>query len=500
MSHARRAVPQAPQSCTLVIQDEVNVKFDGVDPFLRRKIVNALKLFVPHARHTPAFKLGRWDGKISFATAGGGTYLNLLDKVLPMVTGEGYDVEIEDRRLVVAYDFPHVTEDYPSDRAWPLGHERAGQAITLRDYQCELINNLLANPQSIHQASTGAGKTIVTACLSHIVEPYGRSVVIVPNKSLVAQTEQDYLAMGLDVGVFFGDRKEWDRTHTICTWQSLTALAKRTRNDEAEEGATIDAFASGVGCVIVDEVHTVKGQELRELLCGPFAHVPIRWGLTGTVPKEDWDFWNLLCAIGPVVGQVRAADLQAKGVLADCDIEVVMMDDSDVEFKTYHEEYDYLVTDKLRLLWIARYCQALADEGNTLLLVDRIETGEALAALIPDAFFIHGGVKVKKRAEQFGSVAREDSKMLIATYGTAAVGINAPRLFTIVLLEPGKSFVRVIQSIGRGLRKAHDKQRVKIVDLGSSAKFSARHRVKRLAFYREAEYPFTTRKAQWRLA
>jgi superfamily II DNA or RNA helicase len=44
------------------------------------------------------------------------------------------------------------------------------------------------------------------------VEQYGRSIVIVPNKSLVVQTEEDYVNLGLDVGVYFGDRKELNKT------------------------------------------------------------------------------------------------------------------------------------------------------------------------------------------------------------------------------------------------------------------------------------------------
>ena len=82
----------------------------------------------------------------------------------------------------------------------------------------------------MQQIATGAGKTITTATLSHITEPYGRSLVIVPNKSLVEQTEEDYINCGLDVGVYFGDRKNLGKTHTICTWQSLNILLKKTKN------------------------------------------------------------------------------------------------------------------------------------------------------------------------------------------------------------------------------------------------------------------------------
>ena len=73
----------------------------------------------------------------------------------------------------------------------------------LRDYQVKIVNEFLANPQCLQEVATGAGKTIMTAALSHSVEQYGRSIVIVPNKSLVTQTEKDYINMKLDVGVFF---------------------------------------------------------------------------------------------------------------------------------------------------------------------------------------------------------------------------------------------------------------------------------------------------------
>ena len=87
--------------------------------------------------------------------------------------------------------------------------------------EVETINKFVETPQCLQEVATGAGKTIITATLSHICEKIGRTLVIVPNKSLVTQTEEDYINVGLDVGVYFGDRKELGKTHTICTWQSL---------------------------------------------------------------------------------------------------------------------------------------------------------------------------------------------------------------------------------------------------------------------------------------
>lgn len=482
--------------CTLVIEDNVNVRFRGVDPFLRKKIVDALKKFVPHARHTPAYKLGRWDGTKSFATAGGGTYINLLDQVLPMIM-EKYEIDIEDRRPNFNFQFPTIGPDYLSYATWPEGHDKAGEPVMLRDYQYEAINRYLANPQSIQCISTGAGKTLLTAALSKITEAYGRSIVIVPSKSLVEQTEEDYRNLGLDVGVFYGDRKEYGHRHTICTWQSLVSLTKKTKKG-GDLPITIHDFAKDVVCIQIDEAHTIKGEELKEILCGPLAHIPLRWGLTGTVPKEDWEFWCLLASVGPVIGEIRADFLQEQGVLSKCDVEVLEFDDGDLAFADYREEYEFLVTDKVRLQKIADMIIAWSEKGNTLFLVDRVETGKTLTDMIPGATFVYGDTKSQDRKKEYKSVATSDDRVIIATYGVAAVGINIPRLFTVGLLEGGKSFVRIIQSIGRGLRKAHDKDFVDIKDVCSTLKFSKRHRSKRIGYYNDAGYPNRTTKVHYR--
>ncbi len=238
-------------TCKLVIVDEVNVKIDGLDVVTRRKLVEALEYFIPAARYSPSYKLGRWNGMASFCDIGGRTYLNLLDKLLPIVQQQGYDIEIEDNRESHEFQFEPVKEDSYAHIMWPEGHPLAGQPIVIKEHQIDVINSYLENTAGINIAPTGAGKTIITAILSHKIEPYGRSIVIVPTKDLVTQTEEDYINMGLDVGVFFGDRKDYNKTHTICTWQSLESLSKRSKEESLE--IDIVDFFEGVVCVIVDE-------------------------------------------------------------------------------------------------------------------------------------------------------------------------------------------------------------------------------------------------------
>ena len=479
----------------LKINDEVNVKIEGLDLADRTALVKKYKYEVPGARYLPAVRLGRWDGKVSYFQLGGSTYINMLPEILEYLTERGYNIEIEDtREYQTQFDFTSVNENSFGHIMWPKGHPQEDQPMAMRDYQVEIINRFFENPQSVQEVATGAGKTVITAALSNAVTPYGRSIVIVPNKSLVTQTEKDYVNMQLDVGVYFGDRKEFGRTHTICTWQSLNILLKNTKNHEAE--ITIGEFLEGVVCVIVDEVHMAKADALKTLLTGVMSKIPIRWGLTGTIPKEDYEWMSIKCSLGDVTGSLKASTLQEAGHLANCHVNIVQLLDS-VEYNNYQSELKYLLETEGRLDYISRLVESIRESGSTLILVDRVAAGQALTERIQDAVFVSGATKATARQDEYDDVAISDGKVIVATYGVAAVGINIPRIFNLVLVEPGKSFVRVIQSIGRGVRKAEDKDFVQIWDITSTCKFAKRHLTKRKQFYKEANYPFTIEKAEW---
>jgi len=262
------------KKCEIIIIDETTVKLEGLDLPTRRACVNAVKYFLPHARYSPAYKLGRWDGTTSFCTLGGRTYLNLLDKILPVLVNEGYEFEIIDHRASHTFEFETIDDNFLSHLRWPAGHRFAGEPIILRDYQTQAINECINNLQGISVAPTSAGKTIITASLSMLAEKYGRTIVIVPNKNLVQQTEEDYRNIGLDVGVLYGDRKEYDRTHTICTWQSLMVLDKKSKDALDDEQLTV--FLDNLVAVICDECFD---GDMRVLT--PNGYIPIQDILPG---------------------------------------------------------------------------------------------------------------------------------------------------------------------------------------------------------------------------
>jgi superfamily II DNA or RNA helicase len=483
--------------CKIVVLDEVNCKLENLPAEDRRKLSSKFKYEVPYARHLPSVRLGRWDGKVAYFQLSGSTYVNLLPDIITWLTDRNYQIEIDDRRSPpINFEFESINENSFAHIKWPKGHPAEGQPIVLRDYQVEIINSFLANPQCLQEVATGAGKTIMTAALSQRCQTYGRTIVIVPNKSLVTQTYDDYVNMQLDVGVYFGDKKELGHQHTICTWQSLNNVLKTTPE-----------FIEDVVAVIIDEAHGAKAEVLKDLLTGTLSHIPLRWGLTGTIPKEEFAAVALKVSIGEVINKLSASELQDKGVLANCQVKILQTQEF-ADFKDYQKELKYLTTNPERLDYIAGLIKNIAESGNTLILVDRVECGKGLQIRLsdlfsaiadrPDVAFVSGDMKEKDRKEHYNEVADTKNKIIIATYGVAAVGINIPRIFNLVLIEPGKSFVRVIQSIGRGIRKAQDKDFVQIWDITGNCKFAKRHLTKRKQFYKEASYNFTIEKVNYK--
>jgi len=252
-------------------------------------------------------------------------------------------------------------------------------------------------------------------------------------------------------------------------------------------------IASGA---VAANCHLAKADILKNLLTGPLSCIPIRWGMTGTIPEHDFQEIALLVSIGETVNQLTTKELQELGHLSQCHVNIIQVQDKG-GYKNYQEELKHLVTNPARMKYIAEAITKLCETGNTLVLVDRIKAGELLNDFLDDAIFLSGSDKVETRKEHYEQVAKTDNKIIIATYGIASTGINIPRIFNLVIIEPGKSYVKVIQSIGRGIRKAKDKDHVEIWDFTSSLKYSKRHLTKRKKFYRKVQYPFTVTKVNY---
>jgi superfamily II DNA or RNA helicase len=163
-----------------------------------------------------------------------------------------------------------------------------------------------------------------------------------------------------------------------------------------------------------------------------------------------------------------------------------------IKASPYHElwkdELDWMFNDKERLEYMAVTIESIIEEfGNTLVLVQYRDHGKKLAKLLPDAISLDG--RDKDRRDHYDAFNDGDNMCLICTYGIASTGIDIPRIFNLVIIEPGKKFEKVMQTLGRGFRKAEDKTHVNIFDLFGDDGLSKKHAASRRTFYKEAQQP-----------
>jgi superfamily II DNA or RNA helicase len=212
-------------------------------------------------------------------------------------------------------------------------------------------------------------------------------------------------------------------------------------------------------------------------------------------------------SLGPVRYTIAASTLISSGWLSIPNITVVQLDDQrrieqlmeqnettkDPDEKiTYDNEIAFLNSDKLRWSWIASFIveKGSAQKGNVLCLVSSVIVGKRLAKLIPNSTFLYGKDKQEVRQRVYDLFETNDDLIVIATVQIAGVGLSIDRIFNLCYVDGGKSFVRTIQTIGRGLRKGKDKDSVDIIDICGNLKYSKDHLTKRIKYYKGAHYKY----------
>lgn len=455
----------------ITVRDEVFCHINGLEPHDHKVLEDKFAVMVEGAFFMPLYKLGRWDGKVRFFDKNGKIYFRLLDEVVPYLETWGYDIQLHDQRKPIE---PIKIRVYPE---WFSQHPEHELGVVLRPYQVEAVNNALEAGSGFILAATGSGKTWMVAALADVMTQSGyRTIVIVPSSDLVEQTAATFRLGCLDVGIYSGAKKDIHHAVVVATWQAL-------QNNPV--------VMHDFDCIIVDEAHGASAKTIGELINDHGKHAAFRFGFTGTFPKPKIDQLSLRGAIGAVLYEISAADLIRMGYLAQLEIEPIEIQATvDEEFPDYGAEKTYLSRSEERLDLIADLIIAKAEQyGNTLVLVNSIKQGKALQKLIKDSVFLHGATENEVRAEWYHMFEKTDNLIVIATFGIASTGISIDRVFCEVMIDAGKSFIRCIQSIGRGLRKGHDKDRVHMVDIHANLKWSKKHWRERQKYYKSAEYP-----------
>jgi superfamily II DNA or RNA helicase len=454
-------------------------------------VIDSTKIFIPAARHTAAFKMKVWDGKESQFEDDGSTKFFMLDKVLPILESQGYNIEIVDNRKEIEFVPDKIDELFLHDFG-----------IGLRYYQINSVNKVIDHEKGILELPTSAGKTIITGAIAKAYDQSYRTIIIVPSENLVNQTYADVSAYDLDVGKITGKvtgKKRdamWDKRHLVITWQTLNRNRTHLKNYDV---------------VLFDECHEI-GDVMYEILAKDLAHAHIRVGLTGTVPDDKHKAGLIKSHLGgDVLYSIDPKELMDQDYISTVEIELVptqhLIDLPNKNKLEWDTESKYLNKNIDRIKAISDRIKKLQETLNgNILILSFPEIGKAIAKEL-GTDFIDKDVDTDVRESYYKKYDKEINYTLNATFRTVGTGISINNIQYVFLIDVGKNKTRVLQSIGRGLRKDGIDNHLKVFDIYSEmmeefvsksgeAKprvygFSAKsHLQQRLVIYNKNEYHY----------
>lgn len=367
-------------------------------------------------------------------------------------------------------------------------------AFDLREYQEDVVKKALKIGRGTCVLGTGAGKTFTTAAL---IENYYRDskdrdtfkcIVLVPDLGLVTQTYDEFLNCGISFKLtkWTGKTKP-DLTANVIICNIGIVQSRFEENDWLKH---IDLF-------IVDECHKIKASNKISKIVSR-VRTPNKYGFTGTLPENNLDRWSIIGKLGPVIYEKTSYELRLEDYLANVAVKVLNLEyNTPPPYNTnnyYREELDFIYESAFRNDFLTKLCDKL--DNNTLILVNHIKHGELLeeylnTLLNKQVYFIRGEVEVEKR-EKIKKIMETDTNVVcIAISAIFSTGINIKNLHNIIFASGGKSFIRTVQSIGRGLRKHTLKSKLLIFDVGDRLRYGIRHCEKRKEIYDTEKIKYT---------
>ena len=469
-------------------KNDVYVKVD-TEPNIGRELVDFFTFEVPGAKFMPTYKSRVWDGKIRlYNQMSGEIYFGLVPYIeefakrndISIEYGEGVKDEGEHRDAVLGGFIRRVS---PKSK---------GKSLQIRDYQMAAFTHAVRNNRSLSLSPTASGKSLIIYLLSRWYES-NRVLILVPTTSLVEQMYSDFLDYGyLEAKmqkIYQGHSREITKEVTISTWQSLYKMPRK--------------YFEQFGCIIGDEVHLFKAKSLTNIM-NKMHQTQYRHGFTGTLDGMQTHQLVLEGLFGSVNRVTSTKELMDKNTLAKLNIKCIVLQypDADKKFmkgQNYQDEVDLLVRDERRNKFIVDLTTHL--KGNTLVLFQFVEKhGAVLYDMMKDldreVFYVWGGTDTQTRENIREITEKEKDAIIVASYGTFSTGINIRNLHNVVFSSPSKSRIRVLQSIGRGLRQGTDKSTATLYDIAddltwkTKQNFTLRHFMERINIYNEEEFDY----------
>ena len=465
----------------------INETFNKVicDPGVAYELREHFTFDVPGAKFMPAYRNKMWDGKIRlFNHMACQLYGGLTIYLEKFCRDRGYELEFIDN--FAAENFSLVDAQ---DEAIKFN-----LTMEPRDYQLSAFAHAVRNRRTILLSPTGSGKSLIIYLL---LRHYNlKTLIIVPTTSLVSQLATDFRDYGFDAEedvhkIYAGESKQTDKWVTISTWQSVYKLDK--------------SFFGQYDLVIGDEVHLFTAKSLQSIMA-KLDHCKYRFGLTGTLDGTKTHRFVLEGLFGPVKKVTTTAELIDNKHLSNFRIKAILLQYPDtvrhiLSNADYQTEMDWLVKCASRNTFIKNL--ALSLKGNTLLLFQYVEKHgkvlyDDLSKTGRKVFYVAGSVDGQDREEIRKLVESEDNCIIVASYGTFSTGVNIKRLHNIIFGSPSKSRVRNLQSIGRALRTAEDKDMATLYDIADDLTWkkkqntTLKHFAERIKIYIGEQFKYKT--------
>lgn len=467
--------------------DEVNCIIEGLPSPQLSNLQREFSFMEKGAHMTAAYRLGEWDGRVSLIDDEGITYNHLIEPICEFLESKyrllsKNRIDLVDERTydrVLPDDLPPVPIDYVKEET---GYD-------FRPHQLESINAALRERKGIFNLATNAGKTVITVALSKVLDPYTKTVTVIPSEMLCRQTFEDYQKTDLNAGLFHSGIKKNKRADFIKNHRHIIVTDRLFCNE-------IALFADEHFAVMVDEVHRF-GEVLEETLRVEVPHWQIRFGLTGSLPKDKLKMARIECTLGGgELSKLTANELVENGMAAKPYITMVKTHHEDIldiedglgDNYEWDVEKNYMTKNMDRIAAIKKYIDALPPM-NTLVLCEA-EYGEKMTEMY-GIDFIFRETSVDDRIEKFNKFDTSEGHTQWASYGTSSTGVSTNQIFRMIFIDIQKDETRIKQSIGRGIRLDGIHNRVEIIDISANARFSNRHFNTRKKIYEEENHEFS---------
>ena len=479
------------------------VKVETNDWGEEQELADYFTYFADGYKYMPKYRAGIWDGKIRlFDQRSKRIYTGLAAEIEKFAKNRNHECINE------VVNTEEVTYDDVVSFVKSLKLSARGKPIDARDYQLDAIYNMLSSKRILTLSPTSSGKSLLIYCyIMWRLKSNLNVTLVVPSTMLVEQMFNDFKDYssinGFDVEkntnlLYSGKERVFDVPIVITTWQSVAAMMK-------SDVSNFKKLTDRTDVLIGDEAHTYKASVVLTVM-EKFSKANYRVGTTGTLDDKKINSLVLVGIFGPIYRVITTKQLMDSGQVTPLKIKSIVLEYPELIRKAYKgqdyaNEINFLIGYKERNKFIARL--AASTKGNTVVFFNFVDKhGAVLTEMIKEisdkeVYFIHGGVKTDEREEIRKLLDTKNNAVIVATSSLFSTGVNIPSIENLIFAVPSKSVIRILQSIGRGLRLKDGKTHCTLYDIADDLRYkkyintSFNHLEDRVQIYMKEQFDIT---------